>query len=61
MTLLAPDKTVLQILRDIPSTRYRAFAGRKFDELFKSNASPMAAEAIQRIALMYHVERERGT
>ena len=35
-----------------------AHARRKFDELFKANASPVAAEAIQRIAWLYRIETE---
>lgn len=35
-----------------------AHARRKFDELFKANDSPVAAEAIRRIALLYAVERD---
>ena len=35
-----------------------AHARRKFDELFKANASPVAAEAIQRIAWLYRIEAE---
>ena len=35
-----------------------AHARRKFDELFKANQSPVAAEAIQRIARLYNLERE---
>jgi transposase len=35
-----------------------AHCRRKFDELFKANDSPVAAEAIQRIALLYKLERE---
>lgn len=35
-----------------------AHARRKFDELFKANDSPVAAEAIRRIALLYQVERD---
>ena len=35
-----------------------AHARRKFDELFKANASPVAAEAIQRIAWLYRIEAD---
>lgn len=35
-----------------------AHARRKFDELFKANASPVAAEAIQRIAWLYKIEAD---
>jgi len=35
-----------------------AHARRKFDELFKANASEVAAQAIQRIAWLYRVEAE---
>jgi len=35
-----------------------AHARRKFDELFKANGSPVAAEAIGRIALLYQIERD---
>ena len=35
-----------------------AHARRKFDELFKANASPVAAQAIQRIAWLYRVEAD---
>jgi transposase len=35
-----------------------AHARRKFDELAKANASPVAAQAIQRIARLYRVEAE---
>jgi transposase len=35
-----------------------AHCRRKFDELFKANDSPVAAEAIQRIAWLYKLERE---
>jgi transposase len=35
-----------------------AHARRKFDELFKANASPVAAQAIQRIALLYRIEAD---
>ncbi|MCY7314514.1 MAG: transposase [Rubrivivax sp.] len=31
---------------------------RKFDELIKVNQSPVALQAVQRIALIYRVERE---
>jgi transposase len=34
-----------------------AHSRRKFDELFKANDSPVAAEAIQRIAQLYKLER----
>ena len=41
------------------STAYcLAHARRNFDELFKTNASPVAAEAIQRIAWLYRIESE---
>ena len=35
-----------------------AHARRKFDELFKANASAVAAEAIQRIAWLYRIEAD---
>ena len=35
-----------------------AHARRKFDELFKANASPVAAQAIQRIAWLYRIEAD---
>ena len=35
-----------------------AHARRKFDELIKVNQSPVALQAVQRIALIYRVERE---
>ena len=35
-----------------------AHARRKFDELIKLNQSPVALQAVQRIALIYRVERE---
>jgi len=35
-----------------------AHARRKFDELFKANASPVAAQAIRRIAKLYQVEAD---
>ena len=35
-----------------------AHARRKFDELFKAGASPLAAQAIQRIAWLYRIEAE---
>ena len=35
-----------------------AHARRKFDELLKTGHSPVAAEAVQRIALLYRLERE---
>lgn len=35
-----------------------AHARRKFDELFKANASPVAAQAIGRIAWLYRVEAD---
>ena len=35
-----------------------AHARRYYDELFKANASPLAAEAIQRIAWLYRIEAE---
>jgi hypothetical protein len=35
-----------------------AHARRKFNELFKANASPVAVEAIQRIAWLCRVEAE---
>jgi transposase len=41
------------------STAYcLAHARRKFDELFKANASAVAAEAIQRIAWLYRIEAD---
>jgi transposase len=41
------------------STAYcLAHARRKFDELFKAGASPVAAQAIQRIAWLYRIEAE---
>jgi len=35
-----------------------AHARRKFDELAKANASPVAVQAVQRIARIYHVESQ---
>ena len=35
-----------------------AHARRKYDELFKTNSSPVAAEAIQRIAWLYRIEAD---
>jgi len=35
-----------------------AHARRKFDELFKAHASPVAAQAIERIALLYRIESD---
>ena len=35
-----------------------AHARRKFDELIKVNQSPVAQQAVQRIALIYRVELE---
>ncbi|MGH7461637.1 MAG: IS66 family transposase [Longimicrobiales bacterium] len=35
-----------------------AHARRKFDELIKANQSPVAAQAVQRIAMLYRIERE---
>ena len=35
-----------------------AHARRKFDELFKANASPVATQAIQRIAWLYRIEAD---
>ena len=35
-----------------------AHARRKFDELIKDNQSPLAAQAVQRIARLYGIERE---
>ena len=35
-----------------------AHSRRKFDELFKANASPVAAQAIQRIAMLYRIEAD---
>ena len=35
-----------------------AHSRRKFDELFKANASPVAAQAIQRIAWLYRIEAD---
>ena len=35
-----------------------AHARRKFDELAKANASPVAAQALQRIAWLYRIEQE---
>jgi len=37
-----------------------AHARRKFDELIKVNQSPVAQQAVQRIAMIYRVERGRG-
>ena len=36
----------------------RVLSTAKFDELFKANASPVAAEAIQRIAWLYRIEAD---
>ena len=38
-----------------------AHSRRKFDELFKANASPVAAQAIQRIAMLYRIEADART
>ncbi|WP_137922634.1 IS66 family transposase, partial [Hydrogenophaga sp. 2FB] len=38
-----------------------AHARRKFDELAKAHASPVAAQAIQRIAGLYRIEQEAST
>ena len=35
-----------------------AQARRKFDELIKVNQSPVATQAVQRIAWQYRIERE---
>jgi len=35
-----------------------AHARRKFDELIKENQSPVAAQAVQRIAWLYRIEKE---
>ena len=35
-----------------------AHSRRKFDELFKANASPVATQAIQRIAWLYRIEAD---
>ena len=35
-----------------------AHSRRKFDELIKANQSPVAAQAVQRIAMLYRIERE---
>ena len=35
-----------------------AHSRRKFDELIKANQSPVAAQAVQRIAALYRIERE---
>ena len=35
-----------------------AHARRKFDELIKENHSPVATQAVQRIAWLYRIERE---
>ena len=35
-----------------------AHARRKFDELIKDNRSPVATQAVQRIAMIYRIERE---
>jgi transposase len=35
-----------------------AHSRRKFNELFKANASPVAAQAIQRIAMLYRIEAD---
>jgi transposase len=37
---------------------YMAHARRKFDELIKENQNPVAAQAVQRIAWPYRIERE---
>ena len=35
-----------------------AHSRRKFDELIKVNQSPVATQAVQRIAWLYRIERE---
>ena len=35
-----------------------AHARRKFDELIKENQSPVATQAVQRIAWLYRIEKE---
>ena len=45
-------------LQERVSANCLAHARRKFDELFKANASAVAAQAIQRIAGLYRIEAE---
>ena len=45
-------------LHDRQAAGCLAHARRKFDELLKDNKSPVAAQAIQRIAWIYRIERE---
>ena len=45
-------------LQERVSANCLAHARRKFDELFKSNASAVAAQAIQRIAGLYRIEAD---
>jgi transposase len=45
-------------LHDRQAAGCLAHARRKYDELLKDNKSPVAAQAIQRIAWIYRIERE---
>jgi transposase len=45
-------------LHDRQAAGCLAHARRKFDELLKDKGSPVAAEAVQRIAAIYRIERE---
>ena len=45
-------------LHDRQAAGCLAHARRKYDELFKDKGSPVAAEAVQRIAAIYRIERE---
>jgi transposase len=47
-------------LHDRQAAGCLAHARRKFDELLKDNNSPVATQAIQRIAWIYRIERELG-
>jgi len=44
--------------RECKASGCLAHARRKYDELLKHNSSPVAAEAIERIAQIYRIERE---
>ena len=46
------------LLQDRQDAGCIAHSRRKFDELFKANASPVAAQAIQRIAWLYRIEAD---
>ena len=45
-------------LHDRQAAGCLAHARRKYDELLKDKGSPVAAEAVQRIAAIYRIERE---